>query len=146
MASLSRTENRLALAINLELSHGDHGAAARIEIFESSSGSSAVLALRGWIEHVAHGRLLETLEGLSARGVRHLVLDWSQVPHMDYRLVAPLIEALTRFESRSATCALRGLSQHLRDRFRLAGCDPDRFGDAVAFDAFALEAGREWAS
>jgi anti-anti-sigma regulatory factor len=140
---------RLTVAIDLELSHGKDGASARIEMFERTEGAAALVALSGWIEPVAGGRLIETLSGLAARGVRHLVLDCSRVRHIDFPLIAPLAHALAGFEAFFGTASVRGLSPHLRDLFRLSGSDPDSIGLRRAVDPVtphSLEAEREWAS
>ena len=63
-SQLGSVGTRVTLAINLELSHGPHGAAARIEMYEPAEGACAVVGLRGWIEEVAHQRLIDSIEGL----------------------------------------------------------------------------------
>jgi anti-anti-sigma regulatory factor len=149
MASPGFGNSRVALAINLELSHGRHGAAARIEMDDGVPGGSARVALRGWIERSAMRRLLDTLDGLRARGVHGVTLDWSQVRHVDARQVSGLVTALSRLEARGGACAMLGLSHHLRDLFLLAGCDPDRLGAGAAAGAGAphgKRSAREWAS
>ena len=85
--------------------------------------SFAVLALRGWIDLSAEQAVERTLEDLAARGVAHLVVDCSQLRHIDYRMVPRLVAALGRFERRTGSYLLCGLSHYLRDLFRLAGCD-----------------------
>jgi len=115
-------ERAAAVALNLELSHGRHGASARIEIHEKASGRVALLALRGWLDGAAMSHLGRTLDDLALQGVGHLLLDCSQLDHIDYRMVPSLVERLERFESRSSLVVC-GLSHYLRDLFRLAGCD-----------------------
>jgi anti-anti-sigma factor len=115
--------DRLALAYNIELSAGAHGAAARLELHDRPVGRLALLVLRGWIDAVALGRLERALEDIAARGVDRLVLDCGPLRHIDYRAVPALVEALSRFERRAAPIAVCGLSRYLRDLFRLAGCE-----------------------
>lgn len=111
---------RHAVALNVDLAHGRHGATARLELYDRGV---ALLALRGWLDDVAVRRLEETLDGVAARGASQLLLDCSQLRHIDYRLVPALIAALERYESHAGGFVLCGLSHYLRDLFRLAGCD-----------------------
>jgi len=117
-------EPRRALSVNLQFTRGRHGAAARIELHDPPGGRIAVLELRGWIDLSAERRLEQTLEDLASCGVGRLLVDCSPLRHIDYRMVPRLVQALGRFESRSGSVALGGLSRYLRDLFRLAGCDP----------------------
>ncbi|MEO5987399.1 MAG: STAS domain-containing protein [Candidatus Eisenbacteria bacterium] len=112
-----------AMAVNLQFTRGRHGAAARIELHDRPTGRVAVLALRGWIDQSAESRIEQTLEDLAARGASQLLVDCSQLRHIDYRLVPRLVQALARFELRSGAFVLCGLSRYLRDLFRLTGCE-----------------------
>lgn len=126
MSGLARTEvrmERLAMALNLELSHGRPGASARVEFHDRSGGRVAVLSLRGWIDAIAVKRLTETLADLEKPEIAQLLLDCSAVRHVDYRQLPALVAALARFESRAAGLVVCGLSPYLRDLFRLAGCE-----------------------
>lgn len=141
---------RVTLAINLELSRGRHGASARVELHERADGPVAVLAARGWLERAALQRLAETIADLAARGVKRLVLDCSQLRHVDDRLVATLVQSLAAFEAPGGSYAVSGLSHRLSDVFRFAGCDATRrcwpwAADLVAF-THPPEPPREWAS
>ena len=111
------------LALNLELSHGPHGASARIELLERYGMRIALLALRGWVDPPAAHRLELALEDLAARGVDQLLLDCSWLRHIDYREVPALLASFERFESRAGGIVVCGLSHYLRDLFRLAGCE-----------------------
>jgi hypothetical protein len=143
------TEPRGSCAVNLDLSHGRHPASARIEWSEPESGavgSDATVALRGWIDLAALHGLESTLEELGRRGVRRLSLDCTAVRHVEFGAVPPL----TRLLSDSAPGGLRlhGLSPHLRDLFRLAGCKelvPTALADVIA-SLPAPGARREWAT
>jgi anti-anti-sigma factor len=115
---------RTPVSVNLQFTRGRHGAAARIELHDRPSGRVALLELRGWIDLSAEQRLEQTLDELAARGVARLVVDCSPLRHVDYRMVPRLVGALARFETRSGSVLLSGLSRHLRDLFRLAGFDP----------------------
>ena len=111
-------------AVNLLFTRGKHGASGRIEWHDRPQGRVAVLALRGWIDLSAERRIEETLSEIAASGVSQLVVDCSQLRHVDYRLVPRLVDALARFEARSGGTVLCGLSHYLRDLLRLAGCEP----------------------
>jgi anti-sigma B factor antagonist len=143
-------ENRIAVALNLELSCGRHGASARIELRERAAGRMVHFALRGWLDRVAVLRLGRTLDELGERGVEQLLLDCAQVRHIDYRAVPLLVEALERFESRAGGAVVCGLSAYLRDLFRLAGCEARLRCWPSAVDLLAAPAGtvagREYAS
>jgi len=115
---------RAALAVNLELAHGAHGASARLEWHEREGRRIALLKLTGWIDRAALLRLERTLDNLAQRGAGDLLLDCSRLRHIDYRLVPALVNALTRYESRAGGLAVCGLSVYLRDLFRLSGCEP----------------------
>ncbi len=133
VAPVHTLEPRKALSVNLQFTRGRHGAAARIEFHDRPAGRLALLELRGWIDLSAERRLEQTLDDLAARGVERLLVDCAALRHIDYRMVPRLVAALARFESRSGSVALCGLSRYLRDLFRLAGCDPN-FGVAVPAD------------
>ena len=134
VAPIQTPEPRGALTVHLQFTRGRHGAGARIELHERPAGRLAVLELRGWIDLSAQRRLEQTLDDLAARGVERLLADFSAVRHIDYRLVPRLVQAFTRFETRSGSVAIGGLSRYLRDLFRLAGCDP-HVGDWDPADA-----------
>ena len=127
MSEMPRTDvrvERLAMALNFELSHGRPGASARVEFHDRPGGRVALLSLRGWIDAVAVGRLTEALAELEKPEISQLLLDCSAVRHIDYRQLPTLVNALSRFESRAAGLVVCGLSPYLRDLFRLAGCEP----------------------
>ena len=139
---------RVPLAVNLELSHGRHGAAARLELYERGGERLALLKLNGWLDGVALRRLDRVLTELTERGASQLLLDCSQLRHIDYRLVPALVDALSRFETHAGGFVVCGLSHYLRDLFRLAGCEPRLRCWPTADDLLgpALEPGRERAS
>jgi anti-anti-sigma factor len=123
VAPLHSFDGRQTLAVNLQFTRGRHGAAARIELHERASGRLAMLALRGWVDASAERRIEQALDDLAARGATQLVLDFSQLRHVDYRMVPGLVQAIGRFESRAGAVALCGMSRYLHDLFRLSGCD-----------------------
>ena len=143
VARRERNEDRVALALHLELSGGRLGASARIELRDRSTGRVALFALRGWLDRVAVRRLTRTLDDISERGVEQLLLDCSQVRHIDYRVAPTLVEALARFESRAGGVVVCGLSSYLRDLFRLAGCEARLRCWPSADDLLAVPAGFE---
>src|SRR5258706_68914 len=61
-------ERAAAVALNLELSHGRHGASARIEIHEKASGRVALLALFGWLDGTAVSQLGRSLDATLGDG------------------------------------------------------------------------------
>jgi anti-anti-sigma factor len=150
VARPDRDEDRIVLALNLELSHGRPGASARLELRDRPGGRVVLFELRGWLDRVAVLRLGRTLDDLGERGIEQLLLDCSQVRHIDYRAVPALVEALGRFESRAGGFVICGLSAYLRDLFRLAGCEPRLRCWPSAADLLAVpagfESGRELAS
>ena len=123
VAPLTTLEPTKAMAVNLQFTRGRHGAAARIEMHDRPTGRVAVLALRGWVDLSAERRIEQTLEDLASRGASELLVDCSQLRHIDYRMVPRLVRALAGFEARAGAFVLCGLSRYLRDLFRLAGCD-----------------------
>ena len=117
------SEDRTSVTMNLQFTRGRHGAAARLEVHERPSGRTGLLALRGWVDLSAARGIERTLDDLAARGVTRLVVDCSQLLHIDYRLVPRLADALVRFEAHAGAVGLCGLSRYLRDLFRLTGSD-----------------------
>lgn len=123
VAHAGSTEGRTSVAMNLQFTRGRHGAAARLEVHERPAGRVGLLALRGWVDLSAERGIERALDDLAARGVARLVLDCSQLLHVDYRLVPRLADALLRFEAHAGAVVLCGLSRYLRDLFRIAGCE-----------------------
>ena len=117
------TEDRTSVTMNLQFTRGRHGAAARLEVHERPAGRVGLLALRGWVDLSAARGIERALDDLAARGVTRLVVDCSQLLHIDYRLVPRLANALVRFEAHAGAVGLCGLSRYLRDLFRLTGSD-----------------------
>jgi len=124
MSAWPEGSGRAMIVMHESLSHGRHGTSARLEVHETSPDRTARLALRGWLDAIALGRLGQRLEDLERQGVRRLVLDLGELQHVDYRLVPALTDALERFEARSGAVIVCGLSDYLRDIFRLSGCEP----------------------
>lgn len=147
---------RPALALNLNLSHGEPGASARVELLERSGEAGrlsrvARVTLRGCVDAVAARRLGRALDDLALRDVDHVLLDCAQVRHIDFRRVPALIETLVRLDGRTGGVVVCGLSRYLRDLFRLAGHDGRLRCGSSADDLLdagfpAPEPGRERAS
>jgi anti-anti-sigma factor len=137
---------RLVYAITLDLSHGPHGANARIERIgaQGDEGDVARLTLFGWIDRLAVDRLAGALDDLADRGVRRLGLDCSRVRHIEFAALPVLLSLLARVAREPGALRLTGLSPHLRDLFRVAGSLGDRpaLPAAVAAPGFV----REWAT
>jgi ABC-type transporter Mla MlaB component len=141
---------RVSCAVNLDLSHGWHPASARIEWLEGEAGTRSLearLSLCGWLDRGALERLDETLGELADRGVRQLQLDCSRVRHVEFGAVRTLTAALSQFAP--GGLRLRGLSPHLRDLFRLAGCRefvPTGFASGLLATMPSGGTLREWAT
>lgn len=144
--TMQHEPERLVYAITLDLSHGPHGAHARIERIgaEDGDGDIARLTLFGWIDRLALDHLSGALEELASRGVRRLNLDCSRVRHIEFAALPVLLALLARVAREPGTLRLTGLSPHLRDLFRIAG----GLGDTPAFAAVLSPPGfaREWAT
>jgi|WetSurMetagenome_2_1015567.scaffolds.fasta_scaffold389688_2 anti-anti-sigma factor len=147
---VAHPEDRVAMALHLELAGGRHGASASVTMRERARGRVVLLEVRGWLDRAAIGRLGRTVEDLADRGVDQLLLDCSQVHHIDYRTVPALVSALARFESHAGGVVLCGMSAYLRNLIRVAGgeqrlrCWPSS-ADLLAAPG-ACEHGRECAS
>jgi anti-anti-sigma factor len=116
-------DDRTSVTMNLQFTRGRHGAAARLEVHERPAGRVGLLALRGWVDLSAARGIERALDDLAARGVTRLVVDCSQLVHVDYRLVPRLADAIAKFESQSGAVGVCGLSRYLRDVFRLSGAE-----------------------
>jgi len=123
VSQVGASDVRTSVKMDLQLSRGRHGAAARLEVHERPAGRVGVLALRGWVDAPAARGIERALDDLAARGVSRLVVDCSQLLHVDYRLVPRLADSLLRFEAHAGAVVLCGLSRYLRDLFRIAGCE-----------------------
>jgi anti-anti-sigma factor len=117
------SDDRTSVTMNLQFTRGRHGAAARLEVHERPAGRVGLLALRGWVDLSAARGIERALEDLAARGVTRLVVDCSQLVHVDYRLVPRIADALVRFEAQAGAVGICGLSRYLRDLFRLSGAE-----------------------
>jgi anti-anti-sigma regulatory factor len=117
------TAVRTSMSMNLQFTRGRHGAAARLEVHERPAGRVGLMALRGWVDLSAARGIECALADLAERGVSRLVVDCSQLLHVDYRLVPRLAEAMLRFEAHAGAVVLCGLSRYLRDLFRISGCE-----------------------
>lgn len=137
---------RLVYAITLDLSHGPHGANARIEHIgaDGGDGDAARLTLFGWIDRLALDRLSGALAELADRGVRRLSLDCSRVRHIEFAALPVLLALLANVAREPGALRLTGLSPHLRDLFRIAG----GLGDVPALPGGLSLTGlaREWAT
>ena len=114
---------RTSVVMNLQFTRGRHGAAARLEVHERPAGRVGLLAVRGWVDLSALRGIERALDDLAARGVARLVVDCSQLLHVDYRLVPRFADALLRFDASAGAVVLCGLSRYLHDLFRIAGCE-----------------------
>jgi len=148
--------DRPVLALNLDLSHGQPGASARVELHDRAArraGGSRIarVSLRGDIDAIAAQRLGRALDELALRDVDHVLLDCAELRHIDFRRVTGLVEALIRLDARSGGVVVCGLSRYLRDLFRLAGHESrlrcwSSADDLLETGPHAPEPGRERAS
>ncbi|MFL5346976.1 MAG: STAS domain-containing protein [Hyalangium sp.] len=107
------------------------------------AGSDRVetLMLEGELGEKELGQVCEELSHRLQRGVRQVVVDFSEVAHLDYRGVRPLMARGESFRRAGGDIKLSGLSPYVAAIFRAAGAH-DRFemyphmNDARA--AFAL--------
>ncbi|MBN1209857.1 MAG: STAS domain-containing protein [Myxococcaceae bacterium] len=115
--------------------------ARRTLVVEAGSGRVETLLLEGELGERELGQVCEQLAGRLLRGVRQVVIDFSEVAHLDYRGVRPLVARVEGFRRAGGDIKLAGLSPYLAAIFRAAGAH-DRFemyphmNDARA--AFAL--------
>ena len=91
----------------------------------AADGVARRCALRGWIDRsrVRAARAARSTTSRCAASTQ-LLLDCSQLRHIDYRAGAARWSTRCRASSRApAACVVCGLSHYLRDLFRLAGCE-----------------------
>src|SRR5258706_1006397 len=111
------TAVRTSVTMNLQFTRGRHGAAARLEVHERPAGRVGLLALRGWVDLSAARGIERALDDLAARGVSRLVVDCSQLLHVDYRLLPRVAEALLPVEAHARAVLLCGVFRYPRDPF-----------------------------
>jgi anti-anti-sigma factor len=108
---------------------------------DASGGRVETLLLEGELGEAELGQVCEELARKLQLGVRQVVVDFSEVAHLDYRGVRPLMARAEGFRRAGGDIKLSGLSPYLSAIFRAAGAH-DRFemyphmNDARA--AFAL--------
>lgn len=116
-------------------------ASARVEVHEEVDGG-ARMELVGWLDRPALRRFERAVDALSSAGTRRLIIGCERLRHVDYVLIPKLADRLARFEIQAGVFALVGLSAHLRDLFRLAGCEAWLRSSASAAE-LAVPAGAE---
>jgi anti-sigma B factor antagonist len=115
--------------------------ARRILSADASGGRVETLMLEGELDVAALEQVCQELTRKLQLGVRQVVVDFSEVAHLDYRGVRPLMARAEVFRRAGGDIKLSGLSPYLAAIFRAAGAH-DRFevyphmNDARA--AFAL--------
>jgi anti-sigma B factor antagonist len=115
--------------------------ARRILSADASGGRVETLMLEGELDMAALEQVCAELARKLQQGVRQVVVDLSEVAHLDYRGVRPLMARAELFRRAGGDIKLSGLSPYLAAIFRAAGAH-DRFevyphmNDARA--AFAL--------
>lgn len=75
-------------------------------------GELGTRELKGLGEHIVR---------LARKGVRHVVVDLSDVAHIDYRGLKPLMDRATEFREFGGDVKLTGLSPYLAMILRVAG-------------------------
>jgi len=120
--------SQASVTLDLPLSHGRQGASARVSWYHRNAAPPgarhiALVTLYGWLDRAALTRLEHVFTDLASRGVDQVLLDCERLRHIDYRLAATLVDRLERFEARAGGVVVCGLSRHLRDLFRLSGCE-----------------------
>jgi anti-sigma B factor antagonist len=93
-----------------------------------SSGRVETLMLEGELLEKELAQVCEELARRMQRGLRNVVLDFSDVSHLDYRGVKPLVARAEAFRKAGGDLKLSGLSPYLAAILRAAG----------AHDAFEL--------
>ena len=88
------------------------------------------IALEGEIGIREYDEIADQLFRFSTRGVRRVVLDFSDVSHLDYRVVRPLMLRAAGLRYLGGDLKLCGLSAYIHAIFRSAGA-------SEAFDYYA---------
>lgn len=86
-----------------------------------SSGRVETLMLEGELLEKDLAHLCEELVRRMHKGLRNVVLDLSDVSHLDYRGVKPLVARAEAFRKAGGDIKLSGLSPYLAAIFRAAG-------------------------
>ncbi|QRK04137.1 STAS domain-containing protein [Archangium violaceum] len=86
-----------------------------------SSGRVETLMLEGELLEKDLTQVCEELGSRMQRGLRNVVLDFSEVSHLDYRGVKPLVARAEAFRKAGGDIKLSGLSPYLAAIFRAAG-------------------------
>ena len=105
------------------------------------------VALEGEIGVREYDEIADQLFRFSSRGMRRVVLDFTDVSHVDYRVVRPLMLRASGLRHLGGDMKLCGMSRYIHAIFRSAGANEafDYYAeadDAVAsFDRAVLTAG-----
>ena len=97
------------------------------EARQSTTGAVAsgdrveTLMLEGELGAEELAQVSEELFRKLQRGVRQVVVDFGEVPHLDYRGVKPLMGRVAAFRRSGGDVKLSGLSPYLAAIFRAAG-------------------------
>jgi anti-sigma B factor antagonist len=105
--------------------------------------SQMTIALEGEIGIREYDQIAEQLFRFSSRGVRRVVLDFTDVSHLDYRVVRPLMLRASGLRHLGGDIKLCGLSPYLHAIFRSAGANEafDYYPEAIdAVSAFERDA------
>ncbi len=142
------SEARPAVSIVWRLSTEARSSEAWLDMYERPAGRSAVVALTGALGWQPLERLEETLAQILSWGIKHLVLDFSRVTHLDYRRLPAVVALLRGRAEEGVGFAFVGLNRYLADLFRVAGVEVEFAspvdaqavcGAAAAFGATSCE-------
>jgi anti-sigma B factor antagonist len=105
------------------MSNAKRTAVVEEEVLEGRGAKTRPLTLflDGELEVEDICRLGDQLVALVQRGMRSLVVDLSEVSHLDYRGIRPLMERAVRLRKLGGEVKLAGLSPYLATILRVAG-------------------------
>jgi anti-sigma B factor antagonist len=87
----------------------------------SASERVETVLLEGELSEQELSQVADELLRRSGRGARYLVLDFAEVPHLNYRGVKPLVQRAEALRRAGSDVKLSGLSPYLKAIFRAAG-------------------------
>ena len=87
----------------------------------SKSSRELTLFMEGELNARDLSHLGNHLVRLAAKGIRHVVVDLSDVGHLDYRGLKPLMDRAIQFKNYGGDIRLTGLSPYLATILRVAG-------------------------
>ena len=98
---------------------------------------TTIIELVGDVTNFADGRLHSSFDAASARGLKHIVLNFAGVEYINSAGIASLISILAEARQRAQQLLIVGLSEHYRKIFRMVGVA--RYAEIFETEAQALE-------